>query len=314
MGFWQTATTGRVRDEILWTRPPERGIFCAMNFILRPGKPEDGKACGQICFDAFTAISNHHHFPPDIPSPEMAAGFLTMLLSRPDVYAVVAEAAGRIIGSNFLWEGDTIAGIGPITIDPQNQNGGVGRRLMEEVMARAAQRHFAGVRLVQAAFHNRSLSLYTKLGFEVREPLACIQGTPLKKSLPGLAVRAAAPADVQACNDLCREVHGHDRRNELTGAIQQQTAVVVERQGCIAGYATGIGFFTHAVAANNDALKAMIAAAPEFAGPGFLLPSRNGEVFRWCLNEGLRVTQPLTLMSMGLYSEPRGAFLPSILY
>ncbi|MBC8094484.1 MAG: GNAT family N-acetyltransferase, partial [Akkermansiaceae bacterium] len=63
-----------------------------------------------------------------------------------------------------------------------------------------------------------------------------------------------------------------------------------------------------------DALKAMIAAAPEFSGPGFLLPSRNSEIFRWCLNEGLRVTQPLTLMSMGLYNEPRGAFLPSILY
>jgi len=26
------------------------------------------------------------------------------------------------------------------------------------------------------------------------------------------------------------------------------------------------------------------------------------------------VTQPLTLMSMGLYNEPSGAYLPSILY
>ena len=35
---------------------------------------------------------------------------------------------------------------------------------------------------------------------------------------------------------------------------------------------------------------------------------------RWCLEHGLRVTQPLTLMSRGLYNEPAGAFLPSILY
>jgi hypothetical protein len=35
---------------------------------------------------------------------------------------------------------------------------------------------------------------------------------------------------------------------------------------------------------------------------------------RWCLENGLRIVQPLTLMSKGLYQEPRGAFLPSILY
>ena len=244
----------------------------------------------------------------------MATAFLTMLLSRPDIYSVVAEVDGQIVGSNFLWESDAIAGVGPITIDSSNQNGGVGRGLMENVLARASRKNFAGVRLIQAAFHNRSVSLYTKLGFEVREPLACIRGTPLKKSLPGFVVREAMQSDVQACNELCRKVHGHDRKNELMGALQQKTAVVVERDGQIAGYATGIGFFTHAVAENNDALKAMIAAAPEYGGPGFLLPSRNGEVFRWCLSQGLRVTQPMTLMSLGLYNEPRGAFLPSILY
>jgi hypothetical protein len=32
------------------------------------------------------------------------------------------------------------------------------------------------------------------------------------------------------------------------------------------------------------------------------------------LNHGLKIVQPLTLMSRGLYQEPRGAFLPSILY
>jgi predicted N-acetyltransferase YhbS len=285
-----------------------------MNFELRRGKPEDAPACGQICFDAFTTISKQHNFPPDVPSPEMATGFLTMLLSRPDVYSVVAEAGGKIIGSNFLWEGDTIAGIGPITIDPKNQNGGIGRRMMEDVLARVAQKNSAGVRLIQAAFHNRSMSLYTKLGFEVRELLACIQGNPLKKSLPGFVVREATPKDAQACNQLCRKVHGHDRKNELAGAIQQKSAVVAERDGHVAGYTTGIGFFTHAVAEDNHALKAMIAAAPEFVGPGFLLPMRNSDVFRWCLLEGLRVTQPMTLMSIGLYNEPRGAFLPSVLY
>jgi hypothetical protein len=75
-----------------------------------------------------------------------------------------------------------------------------------------------------------------------------------------------------------------------------------------------IGFFGHAVAETNEDIKALIAAAPSFAGPGFLLPTRNAELFRWCLERKLRVVQPMTLMSLGLYNEPAGAFLPSILY
>ena len=44
------------------------------------------------------------------------------------------------------------------------------------------------------------------------------------------------------------------------------------------------------------------------------MPSRNSVLFRWCLANGLRVVQPMTLMSAGLYNEPAGAWLPSILY
>jgi len=285
-----------------------------MKLTLRPGTANDAARCGEICFNAFGTISKQHNFPPDIPSVEIATGFVTMMLSRPDIYSVVAEADGKIVGSNFLWEGDMVAGIGPITIDPNEQNSGVGRSLMENVLERTAQKKFASVRLVQAAFHNRSMSLYTKLGFEVREPLATIQGPALNKSIAGFNVRPATEADVEACSELCQRVHGHDRKNELRDAIGQKTATAVERNGRITGYATGIGFFTHAVAESNDDLKALIAAAPEIGGSGFLLPTRNSEVFRWCLNQGLRVVQPMTLMSCGLYNEPRGAFMPSILF
>jgi hypothetical protein len=109
-------------------------------------------------------------------------------------------------------------------------------------------------------------------------------------------------------------VHGHDRGGELKDAIAQGSATVVEHDGRISGYATVIGFFGHAVSETNSDLKALIGAANAFAGPGFLLPTRNGELFRWCLNNGLRVEQPMTLMSKGLYNEPAGAFLSSISY
>jgi len=281
---------------------------------IRRASLDDAPACGQICYEAFHKISTDHNFPPDVPEPAMGVGLLTQLFSHPGFYCVVAEVDGLVAGSNCLDERSAIAGVGPITIDPKIQNRGIGRKLMEAVLDRARECSFAGVRLVQAAFHNRSLSLYTSLGFDVREPLSVFQGAPIKKTFDGFSVRAAKHSDLQACNELALRVHGHHRGAELADAIQQGTPTVVERHGRITGYSSSLAFFGHSVAESNADLQAIIAAADGFGGPGFLMPSRNSELFRWCLANGLRVVQPMTLMSIGLYNEPKGAFLPSILY
>jgi GNAT superfamily N-acetyltransferase len=285
-----------------------------MNINLRAGKIDDSNICGKICYEAFTAIAGQHNFPADFPEPSVAIDLLSQLFSRSDIYSVVAEADGRVVGSNFLWENAVIAGVGPITVDPSVQNAALGRRLMEAVMRRAQEKRFAGVRLVQAAYHNRSLALYTKLGFDTREPLSNLQGAPVNVEIPGHTVRQANENDQDACNRLCVRVHGYDRGPELLDAIKQGTAAVVEHGGRITGYATMVGFFGHAVGGNNEDLKALIGAATAFYGPGFMLPTRNSELLRWCLDNGLRIVQPMTLMSTGLYNEPAGAFLPSIIY
>lgn len=285
-----------------------------MKTLFRSGKIDDATACGTICYEAFKAIAEQHNFPPDFPSTDMAVALLSTVLSRTDIYSVIAEMDGRVVGSNFLWEGDTIAGVGPITVSPTAQNGSVGRQLMEQVLQRASVRPHVGVRLVQAAYHNRSLSLYTKLGFRAREPLSVLQGPPLNLHIPGYRLRSATLEDLGACDALCEGVHGHDRHGEVAQAIEVGTTQVVEHGGHITGYGTGVGFFAHAVGRTNEELKALIGAAETFAGPGFLLPTRNTDLLRWCLSNGLRVTQPMTLMSRGLYQEPAGAFLPSVLY
>ena len=167
---------------------------------------------------------------------------------------------------------------------------------------------------MQDGFHNRSLCLYTKLGFVTREPLSVMQGPPLDMRLPGYEVRAAKAEDAGACNALCRRVHGFERSGDLADAIARNSARAVEHLGRITGYATEIAYFAHAVGETNEDLKALIGAAPSFAGPGFLLPTRNHDVFRWCLNRGLRLVKQQTLMTIGLYNESAGAWLPSILY
>jgi predicted N-acetyltransferase YhbS len=285
-----------------------------MDIKLRAPTADDTQRCGTICYEAFKAIANQHNFPTDLPSAEVTIGLLSKLIADPRFYGVVAEIDDQVVGSNFMDERSAIAGIGPITIDPTAQNRGVGRALMCDCMARAAERHVPGVRLLQAGYHTRSLSLYTKLGFVTREPLATMQGSPLGVQISGYTVRKAAEADLQVCNRVCFKVHGFDRSAEVLDAIKNETATVVEHDGHITGYATVVGFFGHAVAETNEGLKALIGAATVFAGPGFLLPMRNWEVFRWCLGHGLRVVEPMTLMSVGLYNEPAGAFLPSVLY
>jgi hypothetical protein len=236
------------------------------------------------------------------------------MFSHPGFYCVVAEVDGRIVGSNCLDERSPIAGVGPITVDPNVQNRGIGRRLMMGVIDRARERGFPGVRLLQATFHGRSLSLYTKLGFHPRELAMVMQGPALRKEVAGYLVRRAEAADLGACNGICQAVHGHDRAGELKDSIAHGTAVVVEHGGGITGYASLLGFFGHAVAKSNFDLQALIGSAEAFAGPGIIVPTRNAQLFRWCLENGLRVVEPATLMTVGLYNEPDGAYLPSILY
>ena len=281
---------------------------------IRQARPEDSSICGRICYDAFFKINTEHNFPCDFPGLEAPVGILSMMFSSPHFYCVVAEHDGRIVGSNCLDERSVIAGVGPITIDPTVQNLGIGRKLMRAVMERANERRAPGIRLVQAAFHNRSLSLYTALGFDTREPLSCLQGRTIERGIPGCTVRPAQPTDIDACNNLSHQVHGFDRGTELAYGIQQGTALVVERANHITGYASAMAIFGHATAETNTDMQALIASVDSFAGAGVLIPTRNSALLRWCLANDLRVVQPMTLMTTGLYNHPTGAWLPSVLF
>ncbi len=279
----------------------------------RSATPTDIDRLGTIVYEAFYRISTDHNFPPDFPDAETGIGLAGMMISRDDVFSVVAEN-GKILGSNFLWESDEIDGVGPITVDPAEQNSSIGRELMERVIKRSAENGKAGIRLVQAAYHNRSLALYTKLGFDVVEPLSAINGTPFKAEIPDRVVRPLTAQDVDSANKLCIAAHGISRKNEIAGAAESGSGIVVENNGTVSGYATSPGFFGHAAAKTNDDLKALIGSGREISGPGFLLPTRNGDVLRWCFENGLRIVMPLSLMSKGYYQKPRNPFLPSILY
>lgn len=290
--------------------PPARELIVS----LRRAVPADIPECGRILYEAFATLAVRHGFPPDFPTVAVATGCIRGLIKNPGFHGVVAERDGRIVGSTFLDERSTISAVGPVSVDPAAQDVRVGRTLMQAMLERAAERHAAGVRLLQISYHNRSLSLYAKLGFDVRETFAAMYGEPLKLTLPGYAVRPATPEDEAACNALCLRVHGHDRVGEVGHAVSRGKARIVERLGRITGYSTGISYFNHSVAETNDDLEALIGAAQHLDQPGIVVPLGNAELFRWCLARGLRVFFVMNMMTIGLYQEPRGAYLASVGY
>ena len=110
-----------------------------METTIRPARATDAAECGRIIYAAFTDIADRHGFSRPFPSPEVATGLATMRLTNPGFYGVVAEEAGNIVGSNFVYLRSPVAGISPITVDPSAQNRRIGRTLMQAVMI--TQRH-----------------------------------------------------------------------------------------------------------------------------------------------------------------------------
>jgi predicted N-acetyltransferase YhbS len=281
---------------------------------VRAVDPRDAEACGRIFFDAFASIASRHNLPIEPGSPGFTRFLVDRMLASDGFTGLVAECGGEVVGSAFVDQRGVIAGIGPVTVDPEVQDRGIGRALMEAALRHAHAHGAPGIRLVQTAYHYRSLALYAKLGFVVREPLSVISGTPPATKIPGVEVRPARASDVDACCALCTRVHGHDRVGELRDAIAAGTALVAEQDDAVRAYATGLGYGFHAIATTNEDLMALIGSADEFVGLGILVPSRNAELLSWCLEHGLRIVQQSTLMTTGLYNEPAGPYLPSILF
>src|ERR1700738_222114 len=106
----------------------------SMALKSRSATREDADLCGEICYRAFCAIADQHNFPHEFPALEVAVAVVTTMISKPGFYGIVAELDGRIAGSNFMDERSPIAGIGPISADPDVQNRGAGWALMQHML------------------------------------------------------------------------------------------------------------------------------------------------------------------------------------
>ena len=280
-----------------------------MTVTIRPATESDSNACGDAMYVAFHTVDQQHGFPSYFTDRDHAQQAARSLITADHVYSLIAEGNGRILGSVFMNEKRPIRAIGPVSVHPDVQNRGIGRKFMDHLLDRAS--NAVGVRLTQDAFNVASLSLYTSLGFSIAESLVILTGKCTTQPPADITVRPVRETERQACIDLSTRVLGFDRVPQSLLDLQ-----CVIRKGHLTAYTAELSVDGYTIAETEDDIRVLIQAiAAQKSSPcSFLLPMRYTTLLRNCLIDSFRITKPLNLMVKGQYQSPKGYYLPNLLY
>lgn len=286
-----------------------------MALELVPADPAHFARLARICHRAFDTLHEHHRVHRDVPTEEVGGLIIGGVLHRPDYAGIVAVENGRVLGSNFLLHADEVCGVGPITVDPEIQSKGIGRRLMQWAIDEAHRRRGShpNVRLFQEAVNTTSLSLYSSLGFRWRDSAAMMQ--PRAADVDDSSVRPMTPDDLPDVERLSRLRYGSSRARDVASLLgMAMPAHVRERDGKIVGYQIAT-LFGHAAAETDDDLLALSAQTARRVPPPMavvIIPMSQTALFTTALSAGYRVAKVLNYMSLGTFSPPPGPLMPSI--
>lgn len=98
------------------------------------------------------------------PWPE---SFFVGELSARHAYARVAEVAGKIAGYSLAWLGETEGHLGNLAVAPGLRRRGIGRALLDDLMACARERRVASITLEVRVSNFEAQWLYRAYGFRV---------------------------------------------------------------------------------------------------------------------------------------------------
>jgi len=282
--------------------------------LIQP-QPQHVPELARICFEAFKTIHGWHAFPPDIPDLQFANRIIGLFVTRKDFYGVAAKVANRLVGSNFLSCTDAVGGIGPLTVDPEFDGRGIGRALMNDVLAYAQRNGMKQVRLLQDAFNLKSFSLYASLGFDARTPVGMMDAKPA--AAPDPTVRLVTAADLPAMEELSFRLYKCGRHGEVSLLLSLDLPAFLRvHEGKVSGYFIP-GFLGHGVAETEADALALIGEAARHVPPElavFFCPLTLGNFYRAVLKAGHRLRKIMTYMTLGPFEQPDGIWLPSIGY
>ncbi|MDX1433229.1 MAG: GNAT family N-acetyltransferase [Gammaproteobacteria bacterium] len=232
---------------------------------------------------------------------------LHFLLTSGNGRIVRDERSGRALGVG-MWipYGDDVALMGMIIVDPAHQGMGIGRRLVETLMADAGDRTL----LLNSTDAGRPL--YEKLGFRTLGGVLQRQGTNRARAARDASVRDARRSDKDAIVALDAEAFGAPRAGLIGRLLEDGRAVVSLADGAPSGYAVarpfGLGEVVGPVIASSD--EEAIALYKAIAARGFTRVDCPSEAtgFSTFLDEaGLRVVDRPIRMVLGEWTEPRQA-------
>ncbi len=283
-----------------------------MTIELRQARAEDVPELGRICYEAFKDLSDRHGFPSDFASVEFTQRVVGMQVQLETVYSIGAfDGAGEPKGSSFINMWGDVAGIGPVSVDTGAQGEGIGRLLMEGVIAHARGQGYEMIRLCQDSYNMQSLALYASLDFDTKEPIAHLALS--SEGEPDPAFRPATPADVPAMDELCRNIYRISRKGEYETLLGLGFPAFVLDRGHVAGYLLGTAL-GHGVAESDDDMLALLAGhGATLPDAHSFLPIRNGDLYRRALAAGHRNIKVMNLMALGPYEEPQGTDAPSVM-
>ena len=174
----------------------------APEITYRPALPQDLETCGDVLYTSDDALSASRGLPVSPRNREaLVRLYAHMQQHSPDRWWV-AEQDGRIVGFSGSSEYQEMVYLGFLFVLPDQQAGGLGRRLLELSM------HDSSYRAVAiASYQPVSAALYSWYGMTPRVPIYMLSGKPstdlppLPAGLKTQALGAAATAalDLEVC-------------------------------------------------------------------------------------------------------------------
>lgn len=199
---------------------------------------------------------------------------------RADVQSLIELGHGRIardpgdgslLGVGLWWPfGERAARIGLVIVDPARQGRGLGRRMMETLIADAG-------RPIMLLATRAGRPLYDRLGFVETGAVCQHQGEYLGRTVVDPRIRSAAPYDLAVIQRVDAEATGLDRARVLQHLMGLGRTAVLTEGGAVVGYAVERAFGRGSVigpivAPSEDDAIALFDA---LAAPGFVRVDRS---------------------------------------
>ncbi len=195
------------------------GIAASDALTLRAIRIDDAASCAEL--------SRHVGWPHRREDWEFVIGL---------GHGLVAERNGELVATGQWWPyGESHATVGMIIVAPKEQGAGIGKRLMQELLAQAGQRSL----MLNATVAGEPL--YVRLGFRnwgggVIQYHGHVGAVPAPEPTLGKRLRPGSPADLAMLERLDREATGLERGPVLAALLQCGECIVLEQAGQPVGF------------------------------------------------------------------------------